>query len=387
MQTTTVSVYTASISRRAGGLFEAMRGLYVNPAFRDNNINIRLYAYKDEATEQDLPAWEDLPIHLFRSQPFLYSVQARNAILQSETDILHVHGLWRYPHAFMDTWKKRTGKPVIVTPHGMLDPYIIQQQGKIKQCLGKALFARRAFNAAGCYHALCKQELEDIRAYGLTQPIAIIPNGINLPNEMPKYSRTDAKKHLLYLGRLHQKKGLDLLLEAFAAIKMEKPEIIKDWIVDIVGWDHEGFLRKLQQIVQKHQLEKHIVFHGGVFGKDKERMYATSDAYILPSHGEGLPMTVLEAWAYRLPVVMTPFCNLPEGFEHEAAIRINDNIPSIKEGLMQLCTMTDEERIRMGIRGYQLAAQEFTWNASAEKMKQLYQWILEEGEKPEFVYE
>ncbi|MDR0606255.1 MAG: glycosyltransferase [Bacteroidales bacterium] len=379
-----ISVYTCSISRRAGGLLDTVRDLYLSSVFQD--IDIQMYSYEDEFTQLDLPGWKNIPVQLFASKPFFYSKQARDAILQSKADILHVHGIWRYPHAFMDTWKRYTGLPVVSTIQGMLDPYIIEQQGKIKQYSGKLLFADRGFNAVTCFHALSMKELEDIRAYGLKQPVAVIPNCINLPDESTVYAKPDAKKHLLYLGRLHQKKGVDLLLEAVAAIKNEYPEFLKEWTIDIVGWDHEGFFKTLQKIVFKYQLEQLVTFHGGLFGEDKQRMYANADAYILPSHSEGMPMTVLEAWSYKLPVIMTPYCNLPEGFKHNAAIRIDNTVSSVKDGLLQLFTMTDKERIQTGLNGCQLVKNQFVWDVSAKKMKQLYEWVMYNKEKPNFVF-
>ncbi len=84
---------------------------------------------------------------------------------------------------------------------------------------------------------------------------------------------------------------------------------------------------------------------------------------------------------------MTPQCNIPEGFEANAAIRIEDNVSSIKQGLQTLFNMSDEERISMGNRGYKLVSKNFTWDASAQKMIMLYKWLTNQGEKPDFVYE
>ncbi|MDR2408800.1 MAG: glycosyltransferase [Bacteroidales bacterium] len=379
-----VSVYTCSVSRRAGGLFDTVRDLYLSSVFQETDIKI--YSYEDYATQLDLPTWKNIPIQLFASKPFLYSRQARDTILLSKADILHVHGLWRYPHAFIDTWKRYTGLPTVATIQGMLDPYIIEQQGKIKQYLGKWLFANRGFNAVTCFHALSMKEFEDIRAYGLKQPVAVIPNCINLPDKSITYAKQDVKKHLLYLGRLHRKKGIDLLLEAVASIKMEYPDILEEWVIDIVGWDHEGFLKSLRNLVSRYQLEQLVTFHGGLFGNDKKRMYANANAYILPTHSEGMPMTVLEAWSYCLPVVMTPYCNIPEGFKYNAAIQIDNTVVSVKKGLLQLFNMTDEERMQIGRNGRRLVEKQFIWDVSAEKMRRLYEWIHYKGEMPEFVY-
>jgi poly(glycerol-phosphate) alpha-glucosyltransferase len=380
-----VIVYTYSVSRYAGGLFESVSGLYVNPVFR--NTNIQIYAYRDAGIPVDLYKWEDLPVSIYPHQNvFGYSGRIRKAILESQGDILHVHGLWRYPHAFIYTWRKKTGKPAVVSPRGMLDPYIIKRQGYIKQLVGKLLFANKAFKAVTCYHALCRKELEDIRAYGLKAPVAIIPNAVHLPILPVKSTHTDEKKHLLYLGRLHPKKGIDILIAAIALINQECQGLLKEWIVDIVGWGSEKYLKKLRLIVEKYQLQEIILFHGGLFDEEKRKMYSRADAYTLPSHGEGLPMTVLEAWSYSLPVIMTPYCHIPEGFATKSAIQVDNTVASVKEGILQLFNMPEEVRINMGKNGRRLVEEQFTWEVAAQKILRLYDWLLNGGEKPEFVY-
>ena len=178
-----------------------------------------------------------------------------------------------------------------------------------------------------------------------------------------------------------------MLLQAIAILYKEAPETIKNWHIDIVGWNHENCQTELEKIVTTHNLQNIVTFHGSLFNEHKARIYATADAYILPSHGEGLPMTILEAWSWHLPVIMTPQCNIPEGFEANAAIRIEDNVSSIKQGIQTLFNMSDEERISMGNRGYKLVSENFTWDASAQKMIMLYKWLTNQGEKPDFVYE
>ena len=315
----------------------------------------------------------------------LFSHKVKSFLLKEDVDIFHMEALWRYPQLLMVTWKKHKKAPILCTPHGMLDPYIIKNQGVVKRLVSN-LFFQKSLEAVDCYHALCQKELEDIRAYGLKQPVAIIPNGINLPDPDLKFEKTDNKKHLLYLGRLHKKKGVDLLLKALAAINREEKGLLDNWQIDLVGWDHEGCKAELEKIVSENRLEDKVVFHGGLFGKDKQSMYANADGYILPSHGEGLPMTVLEAWSWKLPVVMTPECHIPEGYDADAAIKINDNVESVEEGLKTFLGMSDEEKKAMGMRGYDLVCENFTWDVSAKKMIEVYEWLLGKGKKPDFVY-
>ena len=110
------------------------------------------------------------------------------------------------------------------------------------------------------------------------------------------------------------------------------------------------------------------------------------DAYILPSHGEGLPMTVLEAWAWHKPVIITQECHIPEGFDANAAIKIEDNKDSVKEGIIKLLSMGDDELNNMGENGYNLVKNHFSWDVAARKMIELYRWLLGQQDKPDFVY-
>lgn len=379
-----ILICTYSITRTAGGVFDAVKDLFTNKTFHKHNLKI--ISFSDKHIDEDISSWKIIPIQLFKAGPLLYSRQMKRYMIATNADILHMEALWRYPHILMGIWSKYHTVPIICSPHGMLDPYIISTQGKIKRIISH-LFFQKGLESVNCYHALCQKEMEDIRAYGLKQPIAIIPNGINLPKTTKKYVKPDSNYHLLYLGRLHPKKGIDILLQAIATLKKENPNIFNNWIIDIVGWDHENCQTKLEHIVHSNNLKEIVIFHGGLFGEDKIKMYANADAYILPSHGEGLPMTILEAWSWKLPVVMTPQCNIPEGFEANAAIRIEDNVSSIKQGLQTLFNMSDEERISMGNRGYKLVSENFTWDASAQKMIMLYKWLTNQGEKPDFVYE
>lgn len=383
-----IAVFTCSVSRTAGGLLDAVRDLYKNLLLvKKAYPSVIVYSYNDESTKEDLPSWNPIPVELYdKTNSFYYSKEVGESLLNSGADILHVHGLWRYPHAFITTWKKKVKKPVVVTPHGMLDPYILKNQGILKRIVGHFLFAGTAFKNIDCYHALNLSELEAIRKDGHNQPVAIIPNGINLPDENLHFEKNDKNKHLLFLGRLHPKKGVDMLIKAVGELKNDSPELLEGWVIDVVGWAQENFEQTLRNLVKKYQLEDIIKFHGGLFGEEKQRAYAIADAYILPSHGEGLPMTVLEAWSWETPVIMTLLCNIPEGFDYEAAIKIDNTTESVKEGLIKLFSMTDSERKLMGRNGRKLVEDQFTWDQSAMKMEELYEWMLGRGAKPDFVH-
>ena len=177
----------------------------------------------------------------------------------------------------------------------------------------------------------------------------------------------------------------------------------------IAGWDQEEYELKLKQLCRELGISfrdvpavqlvddratasldagPSVIFTGPLFGELKERLLWLASAFILPSFSEGLPMSLLEAWAHELPVLMTEHCNLPEGFSASAAIQIGTGADSIAEGMMRLFGSSDAELGGMGENGLNLVTNKFTWSEIAAQMKQLYQWILEGSQivdKPSFV--
>ena len=153
------------------------------------------------------------------------------------------------------------------------------------------------------------------------------------------------------------------------------------WVLAIAGWDQGGYESELKQIAAGAS----VVFLGPRFGADKNESYRACDAFILPSLSEGLPMTVLEAWSYAKPVLMTPECNLPEGFSAEAALRIGFSVDEIAAGLKRLVEMSDDDRAAMGSRGRTLVAADFSWPKIGEQMRTIYEWVLGRGAPPETI--
>jgi poly(glycerol-phosphate) alpha-glucosyltransferase len=159
------------------------------------------------------------------------------------------------------------------------------------------------------------------------------------------------------------------------------PSAAKNWILAIAGWGRGAYEQKLRELAAGSS----VVFVGAQFGVAKNACYRACDAFILPSLSEGLPMAVLEAWAHAKPVLMTPECNLPEGFDSEAAIQIGTTPEQIAAGLKQLAEMSDDDRRAMGACGRTLVATKFSWPRIGEQMRSVYEWILGGGPTPDTV--
>jgi poly(glycerol-phosphate) alpha-glucosyltransferase len=267
----------------------------------------------------------------------------------------------------------------------MLDPWAVKNS-RWKKLAAGALYENRHLRGAACLHALNRAEADAFRAYGLRNPVCVIPNGVEIPegrtvvpapwkDKLPHESRV-----LFFIGRLHPKKGLDMLLQGWSLAQREAKTC--GWHLVIAGWDQGGYERELQVLARTLGLGQSVHFIGSQFGESKAACFQSADAFILPSLSEGLPMTVLEAWAYRLPVLMTRQCNLPSGFEAGAALRIEPDAESIAAELRALFQMNDVDRKAIGEHGLALVKERHQWPKVAAQMIAVYEWAMGTGPAP-----
>ena len=446
-----LTILVPTISRNAGGLFESVRHLHQTIGRTCPTVIMSL---KDEYTETDLHAWDPLTVKTFPHLGPLsvgFSPKMGDAIRGLNADLLHVHGIWYGTSIASSSFRRNTGKPNIVSPRGMLDPWALTNS-RWKKRIAAVLFEDQHLHGATCIHALCQSESDSIRAYGLKNPIAIIPNGVGLPERQggsrkseigdrksqaadagvfreenqsqgtryPLPATRNAPLRLLFLGRLHPKKGLVQALKAWHST-LDARRSTPPWQFVIAGWDQGGHEAELKRLATElgiswtdiRDIEPKVpisafssqlsgfslLFTGPAFGEEKAALLRSADAFILPSLSEGLPMSVLEAWAYGLPVLMTPECNLPDGFAADAAVRIGaedakkaesgklkaESCGNIEGGLHALFEMSDADRVAMGERGRSLVENRFTWPKIAAQMKEVYEWVLGGGHPPDCV--
>ena len=380
---------TASASRVAGGLHWAMRSMALD--LRQAGCEVRVFAGLDRYSGIDRMAWGEVPLHLIGPLgpgAFGYTPGLGRKLRSEQLDLLHSHGLWMYPSVAAVGWGRRSRRPWLVSPHGMLDPWALQN-ARGKKWLAAQLYENRNLRGAVCLHALCDAEADALRGYGLVTPIAIIPNGVELPVSVAAPEAPDWEalvpsraRVALFLGRLHPKKGLANLLRAWS---LESANGCEPWVLVIAGWDQGGHRAELEKLAKGLGLNDRVMFVGPQFGARKTASLYRSDAFVLPSLSEGLPMGVLEAWAHRLPVLMTHECNLPEGFRAEAALPTAPGVEGIRGGLRVLFSMSRRDREVMGSRGRALVESRFAPGNIAAQMHQVYTWLLGGGTRPDCV--
>jgi poly(glycerol-phosphate) alpha-glucosyltransferase len=388
-----IAILTASVSRLAGGLFTSVRELA--QALRAAGVEPVILGAADRHTQEDLGAWGPLQpaVHApLGPRSFGFAPGYAATLRRTAAEIASVHGLWMYPSVCGLRWTQRTGRPHMVSPEGMLDAWALAHSRWKKQ-LAARLYELHNLRTAACLRALCAAEAEAFRNFGLRNPICIVPNGVTVPagsraGRRPAARaclaaadrRMGSRRVLLHLGRLHPKKGLPALLAGWKAAQREAAA--GDWLLALAGWDQAGHERRLRRLASELDIEDSVLFCGPQFGADKEAWLDAADAFVLPSLSEGLPVSVLEAWARELPVLMTAPCNLPEGFAAGAALPVESEAASIARGLAELFALSDAQRGEMGARGRALVQARYQWHTAAAGFLAAAQWVLGGGPPP-----
>jgi poly(glycerol-phosphate) alpha-glucosyltransferase len=314
-----------------------------------------------------------------------------SALMESCPDVVHQHGLWIYPSLAGRQWKRKTGKVHIITPQGMLEPWVMKHHQWRKKVIWH-IFEESNLQETDCINVNSDTELKHLRDLGLKTPVCIVPNGVDIPANRrsatpPPWADTwpvDVKV-LLYLGRLHSKKGVKELVRAWEQARSESSG--QQWRLAIIGWDQVGYGEELNQLISEKGLAEQVRWFGPAFGEIKEAALRSADAFVLPSFSEGLPMAVLEAWAYGLPVIMTRECNLEVGFTVGAAIEVRPEIESIAQGITRLWTLPESDLEFMGKCGFALVEERYTWPKVAADLMSVYKWFLGQGDRPDFLFE
>lgn len=289
--------------------------------------------------------------------------------------VLHVHGLWLLPNILPARAARRHGVPLVVSPRGMLGAEALAFSYGRKRLVW-ALGQRLALERAACFHATAESEAEDIRRAGLTAPVAVIPNGMHIPEGEP----ASAARTVLHLGRLHPKKGIDRLVAAWAQVADRHP----DWRLRIVGPSEIGCREALER--QVHDLNvPRVDFDDPVYGEAKWAAYRNAGLFVLPTLNENFGMVVAEALACGVPAISTKGAPWA-GLEAERCGWWTDHGPEpMAAALDAALTLPDAERAAMGARGRAWMARDFGWDGIAVQMTQVYAWCLGQGDRPDCV--
>jgi glycosyltransferase involved in cell wall biosynthesis len=368
-----------TISRRGGGVSEAAR-LFVLALADALPGRVEVLTTRDEFTDSDRAAWSNVPVHVVTAvgpSNFGFSLPLLHALFARRAQIVHVHGLWMF-HCFAALiWARLTGGRLIVTVGGMLEPWILRRSRLLKY-LVRCLFQDRLVARADRMHVLSEKERGDVLRVYPRAVTEVIPNFVDVPalreaRGLPDWwdARLEGLDIFLFLGRLHEKKGCEELLQAWEVVSQQDTEFRNRSELVFCGWldGLDGFADRVLAVAERTGNVRYI---GPRFGAEKLVTLAAATFFILPSKSEGLPMSVLEAWAAGAIVVMTPHCNLPIGFEREAAIPTGTSRDEIAASLRLTSSLPAEARRALASAGRDVVQEFYSRRAVARSIVQLY---------------
>jgi glycosyltransferase involved in cell wall biosynthesis len=325
--------------------------------------------------------------HLARSGPlgrFLRSSPSLARAIERDAQagaILHTHGLWLAPNIYPARTKRRARARVKIvhSPRGMLGTAALAISA-YKKKLCWLIAQRAALSLADCIHATAFSEYHEIRGAGLSNPVAVIPNGIDLPDLgwAPRVRNED--NVVLSLGRIHPKKGLDRLLQAWVGVEREFPK----WRLRIVGPSEIDHDQQLRALAIELGLQR-VSIEGPIYGAEKTAAMRGADLFVLSTLNENFGLTVAESLAVETPVISTkgaPWAGLES---ERCGWWIDQGVEPLRFALRTAIEAPHEQRIEMGKRGRSWMAREFGWDRVAAEMCDVYRWLREGGDLPSTV--
>lgn len=320
----------------------------------------------------------------FYSSGFMeYSYELANELDSIQSSLFHIHGIWQIPVHQMAKIGRQRKIPYVISIRGMLEPWSLTQN-QIKKKLAMLLFQQKDIKKASCLHATGLMEVKSIRKLGYKNPVANIPNGINI-SEFPQkeYAVVKTKKTILFLSRIHPKKGIEILINTWQSLDQS---LKQNWRIQIAGNGDENYVKQLNNLIQEKGLTESISIIGPKFGSEKIATYHEADLFVLPTHSENFGIVVAEALCCGIPVITTTGApwEILESYNAGKWVAVGER--PLKEALEHLMLKTDEEREAMGINGRKLIEENYSIESVSEKFILLYKWVLNKGEKPDFVY-
>src|SRR5215471_16668764 len=265
----------------------------------------------------------------------------------SEFDLIHNHGMWMFPNLYARIAAQKANIPLVTSPRGMLDSWALNRSRAKKRAVW-LLHERRNLLAVTVFHATSEQEAAAVRGLGFQQPIAVIGNGVSAASNrdlcddsiLESYPDLMGKKGLLFMSRLHPKKGLEPLIHAWSQLS----RMFSDWRLVIAGPDLTGYRPKLDQLVTALGLSDTVLFTGPLQGSAKESMLSWADLFVLPSYSENFGNVVAEALACGLPVVTTTATPWRELVEQDCGWYVHPTLDSVTEALAAAMSLSDGAR-------------------------------------------
>jgi glycosyltransferase involved in cell wall biosynthesis len=377
----------ASLNSKHGGPSRSIPGQC--DAISDCGTDIVLVSQKlPEEYESDLlvPSNKRTKIYLIDvitrfgiTYAFDYNEKIAAILSKENCSLIHSHGLWLQSNYYAAFCARRLQIPHIVSTEGLLASWAFGHNAWKKKPVWY-LWQKIALQQATAFCATSDQEAKDIRALGFKQPIAVIPHGVVLPGYPIRDGKVPSRvRTALFLGRIHQIKGIYELVRAWSLLRPE------GWKVIIAGPDEGGQKELVQKEILALGLDSVFEFAGYVDGEKKEQLYREADLFILPSFTENFGIAIAEALASGIPVITTKGTPWEGVITNKCGWWIDIGVEPLVDAIRKAISLNDAERVSMGYRAREYVMNEFSWEKVGLKIVSLYDWILKGGTPPDFV--
>lgn len=363
---------TSELCRKSAGLGTAVAG--ISSATESAGNEVRVFGLTSPEWEQgDNATWSGAPAKVFEptrlSGPLGYAPEMLQSLMVFNPDIVHLHGLWTYPSIATQIWHRKTGRPYVVSAHGMLTSVALQYS-RWRKFIARSMFQDGVLRAASMLHATSEDEKSSYLDLGFRNRIEIIPLGMDV---LPRVN-TDQARHgrrALFLGRLHHKKGIDWLIDAWIRLESDFP----DWELSIVGPLEPSYTREIERM-QQATSDKRVSFVGPLYGDDKQNYLANSELFVLPSRSENFGLTVPESLMMEVPVIATKGTPWSGLVNNNAGWWIELGSSALEANLRVAMALPRAELRRRGENGRRWIEQDFSWLVIGSQWHRMYNHII-----------
>lgn len=351
-------------------------------------VSCEVYSHESKNPNDKFLKEAGIPVHLKKRARFTIGQILDRGLIEGINlggSIAHIQNIWDPALHHVAKECRKRGTPYVISPRGMLEPWSLKQK-RMKKQLGLAIYQLKDLKEASCIHATAVSEMEHIRALGVECPIAVIPNGIKTSDYTEKDYNAPriGKKRMLFLSRIHPKKGIDLLLKAWNLLPKE---LTTQWELVIAGEGGGDYtLDDLKAMIAKDFAHLDVIVAGPQYGEAKTKIYQSADVFVLPTWSENFGMVIAEAMCCGVPVITTTGTPWTELKEKNLGWYIDLSVENLKVAITDAMSLSDKELHDMGRRSREHILKEYSIEAVATKYKALYGWLMGENEKPEFVY-
>lgn len=359
--------YIPSVGKSSGGV-----GAYMQLLARDLGRLCELHVLTHK--ENDELALENCQLHYIPNKFFPWDNCRKDfvAILrQLKPDIVHTNSCWTPVSAMVAVWAKKEDYPVFYTPHGMLEPYAIQRHYWTKKLPAILLFQKKGISVADIVHATAGTEKENLLKLGWNKNIYVVPNCVQI-DKISQKSSWCRTKNILFLSRVHPKKGVNFLIEAVAQLK----ENLAGYKVTIAGFGEESYISSLKELAAEKGVLEMFHFIGPVFDDKKWDLYKQADLFVLPTYSENFGIVVPEALASGTPVITTLGTPWQELNSKHCGWCVDVGTLPLVGALREFVLCSETELKTMGRNGRNLVEEKYTSEAVASQFMKMYHYFI-----------